>query len=320
MQLKFFAIFLFLLIAVSPALADWRLKNHALVDVPNTDLNRTSATPPVWINGSCFGGSSCYNFTASQSQFLQSGNSTIYQNLTNMTVALRVNLSTNITGYAFAGGPNTDQIFYCVLHSTSNFRSNYRNSTAGAVERTNGAAPRTSVWNNFTCVFSPASNVMYRNGTNVSSAAGLNKVASVNMRELNVGWQPTGNYWNGRIDDIRIWNRTLTQAEITAYNNGNTSVACSNLIVWYPFEYDQQNCTSAPAANSCTYSGSGDWTIQGSDNCVITNTTSVGGNRVFVVGSGSLTLSGSGARIANATLIRLYNSVVFTLTGGARLG
>ena len=51
---------------------------------------------------------------------------------------------------------------------------------------------------------------------------------AVNM-PLYVGRGVSGNYYTGMIDDLGIWNRVLTQTEITAlYNSSTTGIAENN--------------------------------------------------------------------------------------------
>ena len=46
---------------------------------------------------------------------------------------------------------------------------------------------------------------------------------------------------------------------------------------------------SVPATDSCTYSGSGDWTITCSDNCFVSTSNNLGGNSIIVTGNGGNT-------------------------------
>jgi hypothetical protein len=40
--------------------------------------------------------------------------------------------------------------------------------------------------------------------------------------ELRIGWQWNNRYWHGLIDELRIYNRTLTNSEIEELHNGQT--------------------------------------------------------------------------------------------------
>lgn len=69
------------------------------------------------------------------------------------------------------------------------------------------------------------------------------------------------------------------------------------------------------STNSCTYSGSGNWTIQGVDNCNITsNTISPNFNNILIInGTGTTTLN---ANISNFSIYRLQGGSLLRCLGG----
>lgn len=87
---------------------------------------------------------------------------------------------------------------------------------------------------------------------------------------------------------------------------GNTG-ACIHVI-----EYG--GLDSGNVSNSCTYSGSGTWTIQGSDNCVLSSVTNLGGNNVVVEGAGTLTVA-SGGGFTNTLWIWVKQATMYTQPG-----
>ena len=93
-----------------------------------------------------------------------------------------------------------------------------------------------SVWTNFVCVYDNLNNQMllYKEGIFATSIPCSNNWYLSGNRPLNIGrgespiqYKPNSNYvehWQGVIDDIGIWNRALTQQEITnLYNSANTN-------------------------------------------------------------------------------------------------
>jgi len=70
------------------------------------------------------------------------------------------------------------------------------------------------------------------------------------------------------IDEVGIWSRVLTPTEV---NDSATST--------YPFSSD-----------SCTYT-SGDWEVDCADNCVIDSAVAVGGNDIYITGTGTFRTS-----------------------------
>ena len=65
----------------------------------------------------------------------------------------------------------------------------------------------------------------------------------------------------------------------------------------------QCNINYTAAANSCAYSGSGDWGINAADNCAITADTNVLGNKVYCYGTGNIDVT---ALISNYNRVSIH--------------
>jgi hypothetical protein len=89
--------------------------------------------------------------------------------------------------------------------------------------------------------------------------------------------------YQGLANEIRITNETLTDwfLKTTFYNQNSTSE-------FYSFGDIE---TSSNETDSCTYSGSGDWIINCSDNCVISSNVNMGNNNIIISGEGSFILN-----------------------------
>jgi hypothetical protein len=95
-------------------------------------------------------------------------------------------------------------------------------------------------WNLFTYVFGNNSISLYKNGTLVGTSATTGTIVNY-FQNLEIGryggGQPTsgGNtHFNGTLDDIGIWNRALTQQEITNLYNANqcfTNITVTDTLV-----------------------------------------------------------------------------------------
>jgi hypothetical protein len=101
-------------------------------------------------------------------------------------------------------------------------------------------------WNNLVFVYDGSTAKLYKNNivvinqslpgtlTNLSYNLSIGNFPHANM-------PPYGYFWNGKLDDIGIWNRALTQSEVTAlYNQAPNPVLPSNvptsgLVAYYPF-------------------------------------------------------------------------------------
>lgn len=75
-------------------------------------------------------------------------------------------------------------------------------------------------WSHWVFIASPAGRAIYRNGTLAASNASN---ASFNPENISffLGRFEAGQFWNGNLDDVRIYDRILAPAEITSlYNRG----------------------------------------------------------------------------------------------------
>ena len=81
----------------------------------------------------------------------------------------------------------------------------------------------TSVWTHIVCVYNAGAMTLYKNNVQVATGTYTHtNVTSANM-PLYVGRGVGADYYNGKMDDIGIWNRALTTCEINdLYNSTNT--------------------------------------------------------------------------------------------------
>jgi hypothetical protein len=107
-----------------------------------------------------------------------------------------------------------------------NFKTNFSASpifTAGSYPN-NNASVSVNNWYNFITTYSDNLQILkyYLNGTLVDSI-NIDFNITTNPFDLYIGKQDCSNTWHfdGTLDDIGIWNRALTQQEITALYNGN---------------------------------------------------------------------------------------------------
>jgi hypothetical protein len=86
----------------------------------------------------------------------------------------------------------------------------------------------TSVWTHIVCVYNAGAMTLYKDNVQVATATFTHtNVTSANM-PLYVGRGVGGNYYNGKMDDIGIWNRALTPCEINdLYNSSNSLTGVS---------------------------------------------------------------------------------------------
>ena len=91
----------------------------------------------------------------------------------------------------------------------------------------NTTLPNISIWEHYVMTYNNTSNTFkaYKNGALLDSIVNVN--FSAGNRQINIGRSVNPDnvngmaYYNGLVDDLAIWNRALTQQEISDLNNGN---------------------------------------------------------------------------------------------------
>ena len=81
----------------------------------------------------------------------------------------------------------------------------------------------TSVWTHIVCVYNAGAMTLYKNNVQVATATYTHTNVTSAVMPLYVGRGVGGDYYNGKMDDIGIWNRALTTCEINdLYNSSNS--------------------------------------------------------------------------------------------------
>jgi len=70
-----------------------------------------------------------------------------------------------------------------------------------------------NVWRLYTCVYNGSDILGYVNGGYVGDLSGLANI-DITGSSLRLGFGYGGSYFNGSIDEVRIWNRSLSSDEV----------------------------------------------------------------------------------------------------------
>ena len=161
-------------------------------------------------------------------------------------------------------------------------------------------------WNHWALVKNATSGNMwiYRNGQLYHSGAGMNNTFAGNIKKFSIGSSGFGNeYFQGKFDEVRIWNYARSQGEIQADMNKYITPAHSNyanLVEYYRFDQGRDagnnaalsrelisysNTCSVATLSNFTYNGSvGNWVSTGREGAPILTTYSVN----YITGSASI--------------------------------
>lgn len=101
---------------------------------------------------------------------------------------------------------------------------------------------------------------VYVNGTEISYGTQLGNSAHVlgdGSAPLEIGrYSPGSNYFNGEVDDVRIWNTARTSTQINDNMNKELAGTDDGLVAYYPFENKLQSKINYYAANVSNFSRS----------------------------------------------------------------
>jgi hypothetical protein len=164
----------------------------------------------------------------------------INQNLIRTTPNFTFNSASSFT-YSFWYNRNVTSINGVLMMNATNAAGNFiwifqagaTNSQFGTNKQQSAwiwapTASTTSVWTHIVCVYNAGTMTLYKNNVQVATATFTHtNVTSANM-PLYIGRGVGGDFYNGKMDDIGIWNRALTPCEINdLYNSSNSLTGVS---------------------------------------------------------------------------------------------
>ena len=203
--------------------------------------------------------SSAYSFNGSSS--IDIGVNGFSTGNNQATLSGWVYITTNPAGVSYIvgyGNPNVNgSVFATGVYGSGGLFGTFSGAVYDAISNIN--CPLNS-WNLVTTVKESNGTIkIYLNGnlifTQTVATPLLNNVSGRIGRAV---WN-SSEYWNGKIDDVAIWNRALTAAEVLAlYNNGQTTYSWSNgattpSITVSPTATTTYTCTVTDAnGNSCS--------------------------------------------------------------------
>ena len=164
----------------------------------------------------------------------------INQYLINSTPNFTFNPSSSFTISFWYNRNNTSANGVLIMNATNTagnfiwiFQAGQTNSQYGTNKQQSSwiwaqTASTTSAWTHIVCVYNAGAMTLYKNNIQVATGTFTHtNVTSANL-PLYVGRGIGGDYYNGKMDDIGIWNRALTVCEINdLYNSSNSLTGVS---------------------------------------------------------------------------------------------
>ena len=100
----------------------------------------------------------------------------------------------------------------------------------------NNIIPDTSNWYHYVFTFDDSNLTIYRNGSQVATtsytASSTTTGNATNSLTLGKAPNASGNYLDGRLDDMGIWDRVLSTSEISELYNSGTGKTVDTAMVW----------------------------------------------------------------------------------------
>ena len=173
-----------------------------------------------------------YNFNGINNKITVPSNSQFINNDITISVWLNLN-SIDATGRQYlVVGSNSNAMWSCAYRpSYYQFVKNQGCGTVNAIESTSQTV--INQWVHLCYVINSTTVKIYKNGSLLSTNASIPLSNSCSNFALNMGFDIFGGseYLNGKLDDIGIWNRALTQQEITNLYNSVGSNECLTLVI-----------------------------------------------------------------------------------------
>jgi glucose/arabinose dehydrogenase/chitodextrinase len=205
--------------------------------------NAGTITGASWTTQGRFGNALSFNGTNSLVRVADSASLDL---TTAMTLSAWIEPTASQSGWRTILQHETDAYFLNASNSDGPLRPSGGGTLGGNTQYLSGpSANPVNAWTNVALTYDGATLRLYINGTQVSSRAATGAIQTTNSPLWIGGNSPYGEYFQGLIDEARVYNRALTQAEIQS--DMNTSIV--------PTAPDTSPPT-APAGLTATASGS----------------------------------------------------------------
>ena len=173
---------------------------------------------------------SAYTFNG-VSSYITANKSTTFSNAISFNAWVYLNNLTGVQTFFESWGPTLSQRTFTLYLETS-FRASIQ-TIIGQKYAIGTTTPSTAVWSMLTGTFDGNVLKLYLNGQLVQSTNTTSTSFNTNQYTFyTFGRQyPSIQYFNGKLDDIGIWNRTLTDQEITNLYNSTSTNECLTMVI-----------------------------------------------------------------------------------------
>ncbi len=131
---------------------------------------------------------------------------------------------------------NLDADFYILQYTATSVEARFINS-AGTVHNIVSQGLQLNTWQHYALTYDGAWLRLYHNAQAVDSVAATGTITNANEMFYIGGmmYQTTNYYFNGKADEVALWNRTLTPSEIGCMYNNGADTSDAALKLYYRF-------------------------------------------------------------------------------------
>jgi len=187
----------------------------------------------------------------------------VFSGLSSLTLSLWVRSSKVADGsthFPFADWGDSDgaRVSFNWNDNDNSFIFLVRNNSNNAVTISTPNNMQINTWYHIVGIYNGTNVLLYRNNVLQSSIGNLTGIVHTGSYLTNIGtWYSGNSHWNGTIDDVMIFNRSLSAAEISnIYNNQSANYNGYNGIPYYT---DYQNLTTTGVLKVFTISTEADF-------------------------------------------------------------
>jgi hypothetical protein len=178
----------------------------------NNFINNGSASLTADRNGIA---NSAYDFNGINQYLLVNSPSFSFAQTDSFSVSFWTQKSSNQYGIAVMQSSGASGNFIWLFQSTASGILNYGTNKQGSAWSWANSAYSLNQWEHFVGTYANGTMRLYKDGVFVTSSTFGNTGSIQATLPLRIGRSHGGNYYSGKIDDLGIWSRVLSQAEIT---------------------------------------------------------------------------------------------------------
>lgn len=160
---------------------------------------------------------------------------------------------------------NSNADFYLLQLSSSNVEARFRNSSGTNYDIV-GTGMQLNTWQHYAMTYNGTTLTLYRNGASIGSISASGSISSTTV-EMTIGSVNfTGNnfFTDGRIDEVSLWNKGLTAAEVSCIYNYGINPNSTGLKMYYTMDQGTASANNSGVTSVIDLTGNINGTLQNS--------------------------------------------------------